>query len=467
MANIPLILFIWLLGACLGAESTVFIESKEANSVLQRQRRANSNRLEEVIPGNLERECIEEKCSFEEAREVFENTEKTMEFWKTYIDGDQCDPNPCKNGALCKDAVSSYVCWCPAGYEGRNCEIDFTCAIKNGGCKHFCRHDPPQKVVCSCAAGYRLHEDGKSCEPTVPYPCGKITAPEAKSKLTRAINTFEHWNVTTDEPDDAPDEGLDNITETSAAATTKITPIVKTGTRVVGGSDSMRGEVPWQVLLVDSKGVGFCGGSIINEKWVVTAAHCLQPGDNVTAVAGEYNTNEDDHTEQRRQVVKILPHPTYDAKINKHHNDIALLELDQPLVFSSYVTPICTGSREFTNALLKHGMGTVSGWGSTLFRGRPATVLQVLKVPFVDRPTCLKSTATTILQNMFCAGFPAGGSDTCGGDSGGPYTTEIEGTWFLTGITSWGEECAKPGKYGIYTRVSKYLKWIKETTRLT
>lgn len=166
-------------------------------------------------------------------------------------------------------------------------------------------------------------------------------------------------------------------------------------------------------------------------------------------------------------MVKILPHPTYDATINKHHNDIALLELDQPLSFNSYVTPICIGNRDFTNALLKLGMGTVSGWGSTLFRGRPATTLQILKVPFVDRPTCLKSTSTTILQNMFCAGFSAGGSDTCGGDSGGPYTTEIEGTWFLTGITSWGEECAKPGKYGIYTRVSKYLKWIKDTTRLT
>ncbi|XP_014810351.1 PREDICTED: coagulation factor IX [Calidris pugnax] len=470
MATIPLVLSVCLLGACLAAESTVFIQSEEASSVLQRRRRANSNRLEEVIPGNLERECIEEICSYEEAREVFENTEKTMEFWKTYIDGDQCDPNPCKNGATCKDAVSSYVCWCPPGYDGRNCEIDFTCAIKNGGCKHFCKHDPPQKVVCSCASGYRLHEDGKSCEPTVPYPCGRITAPEVKSKLTRAINTFEHWNITAIDHDDAHDEELDNITETSTAAaaptTTKITPIIKTGTRVVGGSDSMRGEVPWQIHLVNSHGVGFCGASIINEKWLVTAAHCLKPGDNVTAVAGEYNTNEEDNTEQRRKVVKILPHPTYNATINKHHNDIALLELDQPLSFNSYVTPICLGNREFTNALLKLGIGTVSGWGSTLFRGRPATVLQILKVPFVDRPTCLKSTSTTILQNMFCAGFSAGGRDTCGGDSGGPYTTEIEGTWFLTGITSWGEECAKPGKYGIYTRVSKYLKWIKDITRL-
>ncbi|NWI15438.1 FA9 factor, partial [Crypturellus soui] len=438
----------------------VFLENKEASAVLQRQRRANSNRLEEVIPGNLERECIEEKCSYEEAREVFENTEKT-------VDGDQCDPNPCKNGAVCKDGVGSYVCWCPAGYEGRNCEIDFTCSIKNGGCKHFCRHDPPHKVVCSCAAGYKLHEDGKSCEPTVPYPCGKITAPEAKSKLTRAINTLDNWNTTDDDLDDVSDEDLNNITETTTAATTRIVPIVKTGTRVVGGSDSMRGEVPWQVYLVNSHNVGFCGGSIINERWVVTAAHCLQPGDNVTAVAGEYNTRAEDATEQRRRVVRIVPHPTYNATLHKHHNDIALLELDEPLRFNSYVTPICLGSREFTAKLLKYGLGTVSGWGSLFYRGREATILQVLRVPFVDRPTCLKSTSITIELNMFCAGYSAGGRDTCEGDSGGPFATEFEGTWFLTGVTSWGEECAKPGKYGIYTKVSKYIKWIKDTTRLT
>uniref|UniRef100_A0A8C0VQM6 Coagulation factor IX n=1 Tax=Cyanistes caeruleus TaxID=156563 RepID=A0A8C0VQM6_CYACU len=383
----------------------VFIENKEASSVLQRQRRANSNRLEEVIPGNLERECIEEKCSYEEAREVFENEEKTMQFWKTYVDGDQCNPNPCKNGASCEDQINSYVCWCPAGYEGKNCEIGtyFTCAIKNGGCKHFCSHQPPRKVVCSCAAGYKLAEDGKSCEAIL------------------------QWSRLTQTPEcDFP-----------------LLP---------------------QVLLVNSKGLGFCGASIINEKWVVTAAHCLKPGytHNLTAVAGE----SEEHTEQRRRVVRLLPHPTYNASVNEYHNDIALLELDRPLTFNSYVSPVCLGSRQFSNALLRQGIGTVSGWGKLFFRGRTATTLQVLKVPFVDRPTCLKSTSTSILQNMFCAGFPSGDRDTCEGDSGGPHTTEIEGTWFLTGITSWGEQCALPGKYGIYTRVSKYVKWIKQNTRL-
>uniref|UniRef100_A0A452I7U7 Coagulation factor IX n=1 Tax=Gopherus agassizii TaxID=38772 RepID=A0A452I7U7_9SAUR len=225
--NLPLVLELGLF----------FIKNEQASSILRRQKRYNSNRLEEFVPGNLERECKEEKCSFEEAREVFENTEKTMEFWKGYIDGDQCNPNPCKNGARCADDVGSYVCWCLAGYEGRNCELDSTCATKNGGCKHFCTNDPPRKVVCSCAPGYKLNGDGKSCDPAVPFPCGRITAPEAKSKYTRAMNTFDKWyyNSTNDH-----DEETDN--------TTQITPIIKQVTRVVGGVESRKGEVPWQVL---------------------------------------------------------------------------------------------------------------------------------------------------------------------------------------------------------------------------
>ncbi|KYO32788.1 coagulation factor IX [Alligator mississippiensis] len=473
MAKLTLSVSVCLLGLFLQAECSVFIDNQQASSVLPRQKRFNSKRLEEVVSGNLERECIEEKCSYEEAREVFENEEKTMEFWKGYLDGDQCNPNPCKNGGSCQDELNSYVCWCPLGFEGRNCELDSTCATKNGGCKQFCRNDLQHKVVCSCAAGYTLHEDRKTCIPAVPFPCGRISAPEAKSKITRAMNTFEEWDITNSTEDEAADNAAGNVTDYTTGNPTndvtptpsRIVPITKPDTRVVGGTDSKKGEIPWQVHL-RHKDAGFCGGSIVNERWIVTAAHCLVPGAEITVVAGEHDTKAEDDTEQHRKVINIIPHPTYDAKINKHHNDIALLELESPLQLNSYVTPICIASKDFTNNLLKNGIGTVSGWGSLLFRGRPAQVLQVLKVPYVDRSTCLKSSSFSILQNMFCAGYPAGGKDTCAGDSGGPYTTDIEGTWFLTGITSWGEDCAQKGKYGIYTRVSRYVKWIQNMTKL-
>lgn len=101
----------------------MFLSDKSASSVLVRQKRYNTGRLEEFAAGNLERECREEKCNYEEAREVFENDAKTMEFWKQYVDGDQCISNPCLHGGVCKDDVSAYVCWCQQGYRGKNCEL--------------------------------------------------------------------------------------------------------------------------------------------------------------------------------------------------------------------------------------------------------------------------------------------------------------------------------------------------------
>lgn len=174
-----------------------------------------------------------------------------------------------------------------------------------------------------------------------------------------------------------------------------------------------------------------------------------------------------EHTEQKRNVIRTILHHSYNATINKYNHDIALLELDEPLTFNSYVTPICVADREYTNIFLKFGSGYVSGWGRVFHRGRSASILQYLKVPLVDRATCLRSTKFTIYNNMFCAGFHEGGKDSCQGDSGGPHVTEVEGISFLTGIISWGEECATKGKYGIYTKVSRYVNWIKEKTKLT
>lgn len=166
-------------------------------------------------------------------------------------------------------------------------------------------------------------------------------------------------------------------------------------------------------------------------------------------------------------MIRVIPHHNYNATINKYHHDIALLELDRPLTLNNYVTPICIANREYTNIFLKFGSGYVSGWGKVFNRGRTASILQYLKVPLVDRATCLRSTKFTIYNNMFCAGFHEGGKDSCQGDSGGPHVTEVEGIHFLTGIISWGEECAVKGKYGIYTKVSWYVNWIKEKTKLT
>ncbi|XP_062039917.1 coagulation factor IX [Lepus europaeus] len=455
MAESPGLITICLFGYLLSAECTVFLDHENATKILNRAKRYNSGKLEEFVSGNLERECIEERCSFEEAREVFENTEKTTEFWKQYVDGDQCESNPCLNGGSCKDDINAYECWCQYGFEGKNCELDSTCSIKNGRCEQFCRKSRNNKIICSCTEGYRLAENQKSCEPAVPFPCGRVSVSHASKKITRATTIFSNMDY---ENFTEAETIWDNVTQDAQSS--------DDFTRIVGGENAKPGQFPWQVLL-NGKVEAFCGGSIINEKWVVTAAHCIKPDDNITVVAGEYNIQETENTEQKRNVIRIIPYHKYNATINKYNHDIALLELDKPLTLNSYVTPICIANREYTNIFLNFGSGYVSGWGRVFNRGRQASILQYLKVPFVDRATCLRSTKFTIYNNMFCAGFDVGGKDSCEGDSGGPHVTEVEGTSFLTGIISWGEECAIKGKYGIYTRVSWYVNWIKEKTKLT
>ncbi|GCB78104.1 hypothetical protein scyTo_0018559, partial [Scyliorhinus torazame] len=99
----------------------------EANGLLHRERRANVG-LEELKRGAIQRECQEEICSYEEAREVFEDKKRTEEFWIVYMDGDQCASDPCQNGGSCQDLFQRYLCMCPEEFEGWNCET--------GKCEH-------------------------------------------------------------------------------------------------------------------------------------------------------------------------------------------------------------------------------------------------------------------------------------------------------------------------------------------
>lgn len=110
---------------------------------------------------------------------------------------------------------------------------------------------------------------------------------------------------------------------------------------------------------------------------------------------------------------------------------------------------------------MKRPDGLVSGFGRVGEAKQPSTILLRLTVPYVPLATCLQSSQHKISNRMFCAGYDKEKKDACQGDSGGPHVTRYGETWFVTGVVSWGEGCAREGKYGIYTQVSKYIDWIR------
>ena len=188
----------------------------------------------------------------------------------------------------------------------------------------------------------------------------------------------------------------------------------------------------------------------------------------ISRLAGEHNVYIHEDTEQDYEVLEQHVHPRYNSTHSLYNHDIALLYLKSSITFTTTVRPICMGPRAFTEALVKESSpATVSGWGRTRFLGFTADTLQKVKVPFTGRTECKRSSSSRITPFMFCAGYYDEAKDSCQGDSGGPHTNSVHDTWFLTGIVSWGEECAKQGKYGVYTRVSLYYSWINYVMGLT
>ncbi|XP_058678752.1 coagulation factor X [Ammospiza caudacuta] len=473
---LPLLLVLCAaLPAGLRAQGGVFIKKENADKFLERTKRANSF-LEELKQGNIERECIEERCSKEEAREAFEDQEKTEEFWNVYVDGNQCSSNPCHYGGHCKDGIGSYTCTCLDGYQGKNCEfvIPKFCRINNGDCEQFCsvQRDGRKDVVCSCADGYVLAEDGKHCVATVKYPCGKVSVVRKKRSV---LSPTDQGNVTSDQEDPPPyemttEENFVITTEENFVITTESptpppdnrtrskTPYVDT--RIVGGDQCLPGQCPWQAVLLNEEGEEFCGGTILNENFVLTAAHCINQSKEIQVVVGEVDREKKEQSESMHTVDKIYVHSKF--IVETYDNDIALLKLKEPITFSEYVIPACLPKADFANeVLMTQKSGRVSGFGREFEGGRTSKKLKVLEVPYVNRNTCKQSTNLAITENMFCAGYDTEQKDACQGDSGGPHVTRYKDTYFVTGIVSWGEGCARKGKYGVYTKLSRFLRWVR------
>ncbi|CAL8368138.1 unnamed protein product [Lota lota] len=228
--------------------------------------------------------------------------------------------------------------------------------------------------------------------------------------------------------------------------------------RIVGGYVPTQNSIKYIVSIQTPRGRHFCGGSLVNKYWVLTAAHCNVGADNMLIVAGDYSLFMYEGTEQFNIPHLLIPHPDYDSHTS--NNDIMLIKLKAPVNLNSYVAIVplpMQGSGVAEGRLCR-----VSGWGFTSHPGTEIpSILRTVKLPMVSVERCNSSTSYqgNITANMLCAGFSSGGKDACEGDSGGPLVCEGR----LYGVVSWGNGCAEAQFPGVYTAVAKFRRWIDRT----
>lgn len=236
--------------------------------------------------------------------------------------------------------------------------------------------------------------------------------------------------------------------------------------------EARRGSIPWQASLVfRGKYQPWCGGTLISDRYVLTAAHCLsrKSARSLQVVLGDHDwTTRVETPEIRRGVEEIIRHPKFGENATFDH-DYALLRLSVPVNYNTHgnIRPACLPDRERAADELTGLTGTASGWGvvDPKDRGSQADKLQTTDVNIISHSDCRNSYPVgSVTPSMFCA--KAKGSDACFGDSGGPFTVVREGgPSVLEGVVSWGRSCGKPHWPGVYARVGKVLDWIDENTR--
>ncbi|XP_067420058.1 suppressor of tumorigenicity 14 protein isoform X2 [Emydura macquarii macquarii] len=240
--------------------------------------------------------------------------------------------------------------------------------------------------------------------------------------------------------------------------------------RIVGGLNSEVGEWPWQVSL-HVKGQGhICGASLVSDKWLVSAAHCFQDTSQIrysdatlwTAFLGLHDqSNRNSEKVQERSIKRIISNTLFNDYTYDY--DIAVLELQSPVTFTTTVRPICLP--DSTHDFPAGKDIWVTGWGATSEGGAGATILQKAEIRVINQTMCNTLMTGQITPRMMCVGVLTGGIDACQGDSGGPLVSvESNSRLFLAGVVSWGDGCAQRNKPGIYTRVSKLRDWIRQQT---
>ena len=227
--------------------------------------------------------------------------------------------------------------------------------------------------------------------------------------------------------------------------------------RIVGGIEAIPNSWPWIVSLQLRD--HFCGGTLIDTHHVLTAAHCLKSAikHHIQVVAGLHERrNLNTGRTQTIGVSRIFIHEQYNTVTQA--NDIAILRLSHPVQLNDYVSLICLPGPDPQESAVV----TVAGWGKAYKSSLLTKSLRQASVKITNNQASSAYATYFNVERQIGAGIPhTGGKDSCQGDSGGPLMYNSNGQWYLSGVVSFGTDCALPHFPGVYTRTSAYNSWIR------
>ncbi|XP_055903826.1 chymotrypsin-2-like [Eupeodes corollae] len=227
--------------------------------------------------------------------------------------------------------------------------------------------------------------------------------------------------------------------------------------RVVNGTDAYPGEYPFIVSLRSSSGSHSCGASIISNKWILTAAHCVQ-GKRPSSISIQYGVTVISSSGPNVATVKkIIVHENY-SPINNYADDIALLQLEGRLsINDKTIGQLKLPKQGFE--VPADDMGTLIGWGLEKTGGVIQKNLQQVQLKIYSDEECNKRHEGMTTVHQICGGVDEGGKGQCSGDSGGPLIYD----GYQVGIVSWSVKPCTIAPYpGVYTKVSHYINWIMD-----